>query len=174
MPNEIDIAFILIFLSGATIFDFKKKRIPNVYILVGVIATLIRAAVAGNINGIEEWLIGLICPIIILFILFAARVLGAGDIKVIAVISSMVSREWAVLFTGMIFITAGTFSLTVMIFRGELMRRIYVLGNYIYQISTEKKIMHYPRDEAESGKIAMVPFMFIGAFLTELIILIWR
>ena len=72
MPNEMDMAFILMFLSGATLFDFKKKRIPNSYVLAGLVLTLIRAVAVRGVIGIGEWLIGFIFPILILFVLFAS------------------------------------------------------------------------------------------------------
>jgi prepilin peptidase CpaA len=174
MPSEIDMTVILLFLSGATLFDFFKKRIPNLYIIAGMAISLIRVFIISNGQEMEKWMYGLIWPTGALFILFIARVLGAGDIKIIAVVSSIVPTDWAFLFIAITFVTAGIYSMTVMIFKGELLRRLFVLGDYLNEIAVQRKILHYPKEEAESGKIRMAPFMFLSAFFTELIVLIWR
>ncbi len=75
------------FLIAAAIGDVKSRRIDNRLILSGVvIALLLRAAAPGHFE-ILLFIKDMCLPVILLFLLFPLRILGAGDIKLLSMIS---------------------------------------------------------------------------------------
>ena len=88
--------FLLSFLTGSALCDFRKGRVPNVLILFGTaafgIAGFIRGPSPGDGSGavftvIALFFIRTFFTVIIFFPLFLFRMMGAGDIKVMAVIA---------------------------------------------------------------------------------------
>lgn len=82
------IAGLFFFLVLAVILDLRAYRIPNALTVagmaVGVIYQLYRAGPPGMFIAVKD----LICSILILFPLYVIRCLGAGDIKLLSVITT--------------------------------------------------------------------------------------
>ncbi len=81
------IAGLFFFLVLAVIIDLRAYRIPNALTMAGmaagVIYQLCRAGPSGMFIAVKD----LICSILILFPLYMIRCLGAGDIKLLSVIT---------------------------------------------------------------------------------------
>lgn len=68
--------------SMAVVSDFRDWRIPNRLIAVGMIqGFLMSAVVRGPCDGLLSSVAGCVIPVVILFVLFHKKALGAGDIK---------------------------------------------------------------------------------------------
>ena len=94
--------FLLSFLTGSALCDFRKGRVPNVLILFGTaafgIAGFIRGPSPGDGSGavftvIALFFIRTFFTVIIFFPLFLFRMMGAGDIKVMAVIAGYMGMD---------------------------------------------------------------------------------
>lgn len=131
-------------LSGAVVFDFRIDKIPNPYIITGVLVLLTQQIVSNQNIDLIKTLISVIIPIIILLPLFILGFLGGGDIKLIAMIGfCMELREVLLIFIMAVFIGAvggllkGIFNKSI--FNGLKLLTIY-LKKSIATISVEKKI----------------------------------
>ncbi len=95
----------------ATAMDIKYMRISNRLILIGLGIALVRRLFCEGISGVLTGIFQISFPIIILYLLFLIRALGAGDIKLFSVIGGFVNFKvlvWCMIYA---FIAAAVFSL---------------------------------------------------------------
>ena len=88
MPTLLDLAIIAV-ISLAAFFDLEWRRIPNWLILFGLIAGLGLSGLRG-MNEFYQSLLGMGVGIGVLFIPFAFRWIGAGDVKLLGVMGAFV------------------------------------------------------------------------------------
>lgn len=80
-------AIILAFVALA--FDLKTYKIPNVVNLLGMIIGLITSFVIGGKEKITSSLLGFFIAFLIMFILFVLGAIGAGDVKLMCALGTM-------------------------------------------------------------------------------------
>ncbi len=76
---------LMILLSGAVITDLSEYRIPNSFIIFGLLSGVYHQVLSEGLNGLSIWFFGMVFPIVLLFPVFLIGGLGAGDIKLLAV-----------------------------------------------------------------------------------------
>ena len=75
-----------------------------------------------GINGIKMSLFGILCPIVLLYLFFLIKIIGAGDIKLLAGIGAFVSREIIIIII-VAFAIASVYSLICVLFKlGRMVR----------------------------------------------------
>lgn len=85
--------FLLLILGVAVYFDLRERRIPNFLIVVGLPAGLIHSATQHGFDGLTASLWGLLVAGGVLFPFFAVRMVGAGDVKLMAVVGAFVGLD---------------------------------------------------------------------------------
>lgn len=75
----------------AVVTDFREMRISNRLIASGLILGLALRIMGEGSAGIVHFLVNISIPVILLFLLFQLRALGAGDIKLFSVIAGFLS-----------------------------------------------------------------------------------
>lgn len=75
-------------MTTAVIFDQREQRIPNALILVGLILGLGWNIYSSGLSGIVFSLQGLAAGIALLFIPFALKGMGAGDVKLLGMVGA--------------------------------------------------------------------------------------
>lgn len=78
-------------LFAAMLFDVFKRQIPNGLILVGVFVELMYQALVDGAEGIFQGVVRLGLFIPVLFLFFQCSVVGAGDLKLISIMSLVLS-----------------------------------------------------------------------------------
>lgn len=138
------IVFSLILLVLAVVMDIHKRKISNRLILTGLMAGLIFQMAESGWKGAGVFFINVSIPIILCYLLFLMRALGAGDIKLFSVIGSIWNLE--ILFVTIIasFVTAAGMSLCKLLYHRNLISRLCVFGKYICQVAAEGRVFHYP------------------------------
>ncbi|WP_176761903.1 prepilin peptidase [Pseudobutyrivibrio sp. YE44] len=115
-------------LTLATIFDARAYRIPNQLIGLGYVAGLYLNILQFQTIGIVYFIIKAIWPIILLYLLYQWKGLGAGDIKLFSVMSTLVGMR----------VTTDVFVLSVML------AGVAVLALVLYEGRLEiKRKLHY-------------------------------
>lgn len=122
-----------------------------------------------NLNGILFWSIGFLIPIIILFPLFIFRVIGAGDIKLFAVIGSFMGYKFVLQSIIISFIIGAIVSLFKMIFQKSLKIRLQYFFNYVIYTLNTKDIKPYYN--VQDGNTQIIPFTVVIAFGTLITVL---
>jgi prepilin peptidase CpaA len=88
-PTSIHIAALLALLVIAMVIDIRSHRIPNLLVLSGLVVGLVIRAVTG-LGQWQDWGLGLLAGLALLFPLYVIRVMGAGDVKLMAMVGSFV------------------------------------------------------------------------------------
>ncbi len=95
---NINCILLTVFIFYAVVFDVKTYRIPNMLNGIGCMAGLLSQITEKGMAGVPGSLAGMLIPVVILFALFAFRIVGAGDIKLLAMIGSFVCADiWIVM-----------------------------------------------------------------------------
>lgn len=71
--------------------DFVRMKISNRLILAGLGAALVFQIFSGGIGAVVSYLRNISFPVIVLYLLFLAGIIGAGDIKLFSVIGGFVN-----------------------------------------------------------------------------------
>lgn len=164
--------FLLAFLSCCAFWDLRTGRVPNRFILLGAAAFAATVFIRGPSPecGREEVLevlalslLRMLFSSVILFPLFLFRMMGAGDIKVMAVITGYLglSRGFEIIFYGLA--AAAVWSLFYMLNKHILVKRIKYFLNYMKKIiQTEQIVPYYCIGEKSEAGFCLVPFLLCG------------
>ncbi len=120
-------AILLILVTVAAGFDLKSRRIPNWLVLVGLVASLILQITFNSFNSFQsfkDWGYGLLVGFGLFLPLYMLRAMGAGDVKLMAMVGAFLgpaSALGAVLTT---LIAGGILAIVVALFSGVLLQTI--------------------------------------------------
>ena len=119
-------------LTMASIFDARSYRIPNQLIVLGYLAGIfVNLAMYGPI-GMKYFLIKALWPIACLSLLYIfGKQLGAGDIKLFSVMSTLVGVEITVNTMIISVVLAGITIIVLSIVKGQLIKRKLHYSFYI-------------------------------------------
>lgn len=84
---------IMLMLSGAVIMDLRTGKIANSYNIFWMVYGVIYSFTMAGPRGLILSFIGIMLPIVGLMLLFASRVIGAGDIKLFATLGALMGLE---------------------------------------------------------------------------------
>lgn len=76
-------------LPVAVVFDLRERRIPNGLVAVGLAFGLALGALDGGVHELGARFIGALFGLAVLFPFFALRLVGAGDVKLMAAVGSL-------------------------------------------------------------------------------------
>lgn len=110
----------------AAVTDIRSRRIPNWLTLSGVCVGLGANFALSGWPGLKSSLSGLALGFGVYFVLYALRAMGAGDVKLMAAVGSIVGPEsWIAVFIASA-IAGGIFAAFLMIRKGRVRQ---TLGN---------------------------------------------
>ena len=162
---------LLLVLFLASLWDFKKGKIPNLLIIVGFLYGLMRVFYYQNLF---RHIPGILFPILLLYPLFKIGTIGAGDIKLLSVIGLYISFMESIYCMFLAFVIGAIFSILRMKKEGNLADRISYLISYLKTSYTQKKFRYYYTDflenenfgaEINRTRIHMAIPIFISVFL---------
>lgn len=153
---------ILTLLAGGAFFDIKGRRIPNWWILSG--------AVLGLYLHRQEpawFLVRMLAVTALFFPLYYCRMVGAGDIKLMALACSYcgLSGGASVIFIG--FLAGAVWSLVKLIYDRSFLARFSYLTAYVRRLIRTKEVTAY-YSPARDGYHMTIPFavcLFLGGIL---------
>lgn len=135
--------FMGIFLLGAAVWDKRYHRIPNWWILFGGALGAILLVRERGIISILSFLLAAVIVMALFFPVFIFRMIGAGDIKVMAVICGYLGFSTGGLLIIYGFVLGAFFSAFLLITRGILVQRFSYFFAYFRQVFMTKRIIPY-------------------------------
>lgn len=79
----------LTLLSVAVVMDIQSFRISNRLIVSGFVSGLFLQVLEAGVKGLGVFILNVSIPIILFYLLFLIRALGAGDIKLFSMIGGI-------------------------------------------------------------------------------------
>lgn len=111
--------------------DLKSYKISNLIIAIGIPAGFAFQIYECGRQGIISGLFGSFLPILLLFILFLFKVLGAGDIKLFSVVGSFYGASFVFYTIILAFLLGGLMSIIHLIKSKQVIYRLQILAEYI-------------------------------------------
>lgn len=158
----------LVILFGGAWYDVKERRIPNWWSLGAVLCGLglcILTAAQGETGwAVIGYVVRLAAVTAVMFPLYGLGMMGAGDIKMMAVMAGCLGVSAGACAIGLGFIVGAILALVKMIVQKSLRKRLAILVAYIRRLFLTKEIVPYYRAERD-GTGAVIPFtlcLFVG------------
>ncbi len=149
----INVVFVLFLSLLAYMFDLREGRVPNILIISGYTTGFIYAICEKGASGIPEAIISLAWPILLLYVLFRIRALGAGDIKLFSVISLFLDHHHMLTIIFASFVIGAVFGGYRLIRTGMILSHLKNFQSYVQKTLTVKKITYYQTINEEIGKL---------------------
>lgn len=146
----------LTLLMAAAFMDIRRSKISNRLILGGLAMGLSFQVLESGLWGAGVFLINVSIPVILFYLLFLMRALGAGDIKLFSVIGGICGFQWLIMTIAASFLVAACMSLCKMAYYCSLVIRLRVFGDYVRQCLAEGRVLKYPREP--EGKQHIIHF----------------
>ena len=140
---NITTVFCIAFSGISMIMDIKWEKVFNFWICIGLLCgqlLLIHGDEPVHVFGV---LAGTVIPFLVLFPLFVCKMLGTGDIKVFAVLGSVMGVRWGITCIVLSFFIGAFLSIPVLIFRCNGKERFLYFFNYLNHIFKSKSFPPY-------------------------------
>lgn len=146
--------------------DVKTHKIPNGCIVLFLLLAAGAMVNQGNIaKGIERFL-GMLVLLAVFYPLFCVRMIGAGDVKLLAVLALYMSADKVLYFLFLSCFLAGCGALCKMLFNQSIRRRFAYLRDYFRGSVKEGKFRaYYEKRQGSGDTIPMAVPIGISFFL---------
>lgn len=133
----------VIFSLVSAIMDIKWERVYNYWIVFGLLCSLLGCLSHNGLAGIMNLIFGMTLPLAVLFPLFLGKMLGTGDIKVFAVLGSMMGARWILVCMAWSFIIGAVIAVPVLVFRCNVKERFAYFFTYLNHVLATKTFPPY-------------------------------
>ena len=145
LANQIIVAALVII---AAAYDFRFRRIPNWLVLAGIVSGFVLNIRYGGFSGFRTAGFGFLLAFGIYVVLFALRAMGAGDVKLMAGVGSLVGpRNWFVIFL-ITAVVGGLLALVLVIAKKRLRRTLWNVG-FILREMMSLRAPYMTREEVD-------------------------
>ena len=116
------IAFLSVLLLGAVIYDLVSHRLPNYFLLFGLLVALVWQAWTAGWGGVITGGAGFLTGLVLFIPFYALGGMAAGDVKLMAVVGSFIGAVGA-LWAGAYSLMAGAvLGVVYLLYKGHLGR----------------------------------------------------
>lgn len=123
--------------------DLKSEKVSNLWIFLGTILGLIWEICCFGVVGIFRFAAGFCLPLLLLYPLFYFRTLGAGDLKLLAVVGGFLGVREIALCMIFSFCSGAGLALMILIVRRNLTERLCYFFQYFRNLIRTGEIVPY-------------------------------
>ncbi|MDR1764666.1 MAG: prepilin peptidase [Lachnospiraceae bacterium] len=159
---------LLLLLAAGAFFDARWRKIPNPLIALMLLSGTILCGASGAFVGMAAFWGRFFLSVLVLFPLYALRMFGAGDLKLIGCMVAFMgfARGATATFLGLVMVAVCGGAMLCL--RGVLWERLAYFGRYALCVIQTKKLIPYDGlveagDKRGKRGIPMAPFLFLGA-----------
>lgn len=138
-----DAIFCMIFSIISMIMDIKWEKVYNYWIAAGLLCSLAAGLNTGQPAELIRYISGMLVPLAVLFPLFLGKMLGTGDIKVFAVLGSMMGVRWILVCMAWSFMIGAAASVPVLLLRCDVKERFLYFFTYLNHVLITKTFPPY-------------------------------
>lgn len=166
---------IAVVLALAVAGDILRYRISNAVVAAGLSAGFLINILTCGMDGLLKALAGALLPAVLLFVLFALRMLGAGDIKLFCTIGAVMGAEFIAYAIALSFISGGVMALILMLARGNLKRRLTFAAAWVKTVLFSQTFIPYTdfSDKSDGAKFHFSPAIAAGCLIQATALLLF-
>ncbi len=162
---------VILLLLLAVICDIRHYKIRNSINISFILVGLASNTAFYGFEGVRASVLGMALPVALLFLFFGLRMLGAGDIKLLAAVGSILGYPQIFRIIIFTFIAGGFIALTVILLRKNAYSRLKHIVNYFKQCFLTHSILRYTDfdDKSDGGKFRFSFAILAGTIISFLI-----
>lgn len=174
MVYNLRLALLLILIISALLSDIKTYKIKNAVLLIFTIAGFLINTLAYGIKGFGDSLLGSVLPFFLLVLLFAVRMLGAGDIKLFCSVGAIMGYHYVMYCMAFSFMAGGVIALIIMLTGKSFIQRFNYLACYLKSCYLTSSLLPYGdfSNKNDGTKMRFSYAVTAGTFLYQLYILL--
>ena len=138
--------FSLMLLSIGAVLDIQSFRISNRLIVSGSVFGLFFQILESGVKGAGVFLLNVSIPVILFYLLFLIRALGAGDIKLFSMIGGIWGFQMLCKTIAVSFLVGAVLSLCKLLYHRNLISRLLVFKGYVRQVLNTGRLSEYPQE----------------------------
>ena len=156
-----------VFLAVAGIFDLFFRRIPNILSLALLAVCVVFTAGSAGFSDLGRVLLRILVTGAVFYPFYAIGVLGAGDVKLMAVSCGFFAGDRCLVFLFLSLLIAAGTGIVKMGLNGEMGKRMHRLAMYLGKMIRTGKVERYHcnRQAALKSGVALAGPMFISALI---------
>lgn len=164
----------MFWLSVGSLYDMKYYRVPNWWAAAGAVLGIGLDIFSGQGPpwSAAVFLLRAAAVVTVFFILFCCRMIGAGDIKLMALICGYLGLKTGAGAIACSFLAGAVWSLFRLIRLRILLKRLFYFTAYIRQVFTTGMIAEYYNPQSD-GYEAAIPFalcLTVGTFFRTVLL----
>jgi Flp pilus assembly protein, protease CpaA len=128
---------------AAIISDIRTYKIKNAIVIFFITAGLATNLITAGVHGLSVSIAATVLPVPILFVLFALKMLGAGDIKLFCAIGSIIGIPFILHSMAYSFLCGGVMALIIMLVNKNFRERGRYLAAYIKACFLTRSLQSY-------------------------------
>lgn len=159
----INVGALLALLACAVWIDIRSRRIPNRLVVLGLAVSFAIQAFSG-FHGLQLWSLGLLAGFGLLLPLYLFRAMGAGDVKLMAMVGSFLGPVAALGVVMATLIAGGVLAVLVALSKGAMVQTLrnvqLVLSSTAPKVSDGRRGMQPPA--ASAGNLPYAIAIAVG------------
>lgn len=140
------------------ILDFATGKVSNKLILVGLLLSFIFTVIV-NQHSIMYYFLGIFLPFLVLLIIFVIGGIGAGDVKLFAVIGGFIGYQGVLQCIIVSFIFGAIIAMFKLLMQRNLIKTFSNIGLFLFGIFQSKKIQTFEREKSNTIHFTL-PILF--------------
>ncbi len=161
--SKIDLAAMTILLAVSSVSDMYHYRIPNAVVVSGWLAGLAFRWNSAGMAGMGAGIFCIVMSIVFLLPLYGVGGIGAGDVKLLSVVSGVYGLGFWMK-TGVVFaVLAAVISIIHMISRKILIKRLRYFFHYIFWNRTDT--YYDPERDGREMVVPLAPVLAVAYFI---------
>ena len=156
------------YLAVATTADLKWRKIPNELILLGIMAGCFASFLKTGTAGIVIAVIKGTATLLLLYVLYYINALGAGDVKLFAVIAMYPGNTQIQTVVLLSFLTGALAGLIQILHKRQLIPRFYNLFSHIAACVRLRRLLPYQTLEGADSYLHFALYISLGYLITKM------
>ncbi len=140
------------------ILDFTTGKVSNKLILIGLLLSFVFTVVV-NKHSIIYYFLGVFLPIVLLLIIFVIGGIGAGDVKLFAVIGGFIGYQGVFQCIIVSFIFGAIIAIFKLLLERNLIKILRNISLYLFGIFQSKQIQTLEREKSNTIHFTL-PILF--------------
>ncbi|MBR3771007.1 MAG: prepilin peptidase [Clostridium sp.] len=166
--------YVLIILTIAAIQDYRCSKVSNVLIYLGYIISFTYQCIMNN-RCLLTWLSGIVVPVILLFLLFYLKMLGAADIKLISMIGGFYGWRFSLYVFALAMLYGAVWSVYKLYRYRNFKERLAILIQYLNTLMVlRRRIPYLKADSSRDSYTIPYSVVILFAFITKLLFEVYK